>query len=88
MMAKIDVNGASEHPLYTWVKARCGAASDVFCDQPFITWSPVFNYDITWNFEKFLFDGTGQPYRRYSPAISPSQLVSDITYLLNNLPSY
>ena len=23
MMSKIDVNGANEHPLYTWMKGKC-----------------------------------------------------------------
>jgi len=82
LMSKTDVNGANQHPLYGWMKDRCGPSSNIFTDQPFISWSPVRVDDITWNFEKFLFDSTGQPFRRYAPGVVPQAIIPDIQRLL------
>ncbi|KAK3745470.1 hypothetical protein QZH41_007513 [Actinostola sp. cb2023] len=46
-----------------------------------MTWSPVRNDDVSWNFEKVLIDHNGQPYRRYSPPVLPEDLETDIVYL-------
>ena len=47
-----------------------------------IKWSPVRNDDITWNFEKFLVNHNGQPYRRYSPVVEPKEITEDIEKLI------
>jgi len=54
---KVDVNGASRHPLYAALvqaadeKGRTG--------------------DIQWNFEKFLVGGSGEVVARFSPGVAP-----------------
>ncbi len=67
MFAKIDVNGAGEHPLYTFLKkAKGGLLGDA----------------IKWNFAKFLIDRKGSVIDRYAPTTGPSSLASDIEKLL------
>jgi glutathione peroxidase len=67
VMAKIDVNGPDEDPLYTFLKnEKAGPDSD----------------DIEWNFAKFLIDRQGNVVRRYQPNATPESLVPDIEALL------
>lgn len=40
------------------------------------------NSDIRWNFEKFLVDHNGKPYKRYDPNASVKHMENDINYLL------
>jgi len=80
---KIDVNGADVHPLFAFLKGVCpqpGATIPRFPITP--SWSPVTPNDITWNFEKFLIDKNGIPYKRYEPTDPPLSLVNDIALLL------
>ena len=62
---KIEVNGASKHPIYEWLTS----ATDGFPG------------DIEWNFEKFLIDRDGKVIKRYPPATAPDDavLLQDIT---------
>jgi glutathione peroxidase len=85
LMGKIDVNGADQHPLYTWLKSSCGVPSTSFVSAEYISWDPVFTTDITWNFEMFLIDAHGVPFRRYSPDNEPITLMNDIQYLLGQI---
>ncbi|WP_296510013.1 glutathione peroxidase [Rhodoferax sp.] len=64
MMAKIDVNGASAHPLYQWLVAE----------------APGFlgTKAIKWNFTKFLISKEGQVVQRYAPTDTPASLAKDI----------
>jgi glutathione peroxidase len=55
MSGKIDVNGASRHPLYEWM---AGAQSG-------------FAGNISWNFEKFLIGRNGQVIARFAPTVAP-----------------
>lgn len=55
MSAKIDVNGAGQHPLYAWLTGL-GAA---------------FPGRIQWNFEKFLIGRDGQVLARFDPTVRP-----------------
>jgi len=48
------------------------------------TWAPVCRNDIAWNFEKFLVDADGNPYKRYSRYFSTSNIEKDISALLEN----
>ena len=68
MMAKIDVNGPSVHPLYAYLKhARKG----------------VFGSEaIKWNFTKFLIDRKGEPVRRFAPLDKPESLSAAIESVL------
>ena len=63
MFAKIDVNGANTHPLYTWLKQEKGG---------------LMGDAIKWNFTKFLVGRDGRVIRRYSPQTEPEKLAGDI----------
>jgi glutathione peroxidase len=64
MFAKIEVNGPSEAPLYTLLKAAQPGDGD--------------SSDITWNFEKFLVDGDGNVTNRFSPPVTPEQVAEHL----------
>jgi glutathione peroxidase len=67
MFAKIDVNGASAHPLYNYLtKAKSG----------------LLGPSIKWNFTKFLVDRTGKVVARHAPTARPEGLRRDIEALL------
>lgn len=79
LFQKIDVNGEKEHPLYTFLKSVCVSTRDGFGDLQELYWSPLKNWDVRWNFEKFLIDPWGKPYMRYDPSAEPiSKITSDI----------
>ncbi|KRP22105.1 MAG: glutathione peroxidase, partial [SAR92 bacterium BACL16 MAG-120322-bin99] len=52
VMGKIDVNGANQHALYSYLKSQAGG---------------LFNSNIKWNFTKFLVDRNGTVVKRYAP---------------------
>lgn len=51
-------------------------------DPKSIIWTPVKRTDIAWNFEKFLIDKDGKPFKRYSKKFKTKELVADIEKLL------
>ena len=55
MSAKVEVNGADQHPLYAWLTGPDAA----------------FPGRITWNFEKFLIGPDGQVRARFEPTVRP-----------------
>jgi len=65
--AKIDVNGANESPIYSWLKSQKGG---------------IINSNIKWNFTKFLVDSRGEVVARYAPTKKPKSIEKDITKLL------
>jgi glutathione peroxidase len=69
MFAKIDVNGANEIPLYTYLKKE---ASGVLGTQ-----------SIKWNFTKFLVDKNGKVVDRFGSTTKPKDIENDIKRLLN-----
>lgn len=82
MMQKIEVNGKKESKIFTFLKSRCPVPDNFIDDADKISWSPVRNDDITWNFEKILIDHKGQPYRRYTPTVEPKEITEDIEKLI------
>lgn len=68
MFAKIDVNGASAHPFYEWLKSS----------MPGVLGTEA----IKWNFTKFLLDRQGNVVKRYAPNASPESIRADIEALL------
>ncbi len=66
-LAKIDVNGENEHPLYTLLKSKKGG---------------VLGSKIKWNFTKFLVDSEGRVIKRFAPTTKPEKLTKDIESLL------
>ncbi len=58
LFAKLDVNGAGQHPVYAFLTT-----------QPT---RPDGAGDIQWNFAKFLIDKKGNVVARFSPTVTPS----------------
>ncbi|CCO19803.1 glutathione peroxidase [Bathycoccus prasinos] len=95
LMTKSVVNGDEQEALWTFLKDsipypcddRGGTGSDfIYKTQPNdkpIQWSPVRRNDVSWNFEKFLIDKEGVPFKRYSPKFENKDIVPDIDSLLN-----
>ncbi|VDK46677.1 unnamed protein product [Anisakis simplex] len=69
LYSKINVNGADEHPLYTYLK---NAQHGTFIDA------------IKWNFTKFLVNKSGYVIQRYAPTTEPLSIEEDINKLLND----
>ena len=68
MMRKIDVNGPSAHPLYTYLKkAKRGLLG---------------TESVKWNFTKFLVNRKGEVVRRFAPNVEPKALEGAIEALL------
>ncbi len=68
MFAKIDVNGASTHPLYAFLKGEKKGL--------------LGSRAIKWNFTKFLIDRLGRVTGRFAPMTVPVQLEGKIEKLL------
>jgi len=64
LFAKIDVNGASAHPLYRYLKAAKKGL--------------LGREAIAWNFTKFLVGKTGEVLKRYGPRTKPDAIEKDI----------
>lgn len=64
MFSKIDVNGASTHPLYQYLKKEAGGV--------------LGTEAIKWNFTKFLVGRDGKVLKRYAPATMPKTIEKDI----------
>ena len=63
MFSKVDVNGANEHPLFSWLKSERGG---------------LLGKRIKWNFTKFLIGRDGAVIGRYSPQTDPAAIAEDI----------
>ena len=68
VMAKVEVNGAGETPLYGWLKSEAPGLMGTKA--------------IKWNFTKFLIGRDGKVVRRYAPTDKPEALAKDIEKLL------
>ena len=68
LMAKVDVNGVNEAPLYTWLKSEAPGL--------------MGTKGIKWNFTKFLIGRDGKVARRYAPTDKPEAIAKDIAKLL------
>lgn len=82
VFGKLDVNGDTEHPLYTHLKSVCPHVKLEIGDKSKLFWSNIKVGDITWNFEKFLVRGDGLPYKRYDPGVEPTDMRDDIDALI------
>lgn len=65
--SKIEVNGANESSLYTYLKKQQG---------------DMLGGRIKWNFTKFLVNQRGEVVRRYAPTKTPDAIARDIESLL------
>ena len=68
IFAKLEVNGANQHPLYALLTGP----------------TAPFPGKITWNFEKFLVNQEGEVQQRFSPSTTPSdpELIQALEALL------
>jgi glutathione peroxidase len=73
MFAKVDVNGAKEHPLFTFLKQEKPGA--------------LGTKSIKWNFTKFLIAADGAVLKRYGPATTPEEIDRDVTAALASRPA-
>ena len=89
---KIEVNGANEAPLYTWLKAQKGFSGfDVndqrgkFMDEMLRKQDASYDKksDIKWNFTKFLVSRDGRVLKRYEPTDKMSDIEADICMEVN-----
>ncbi|GAA1177020.1 glutathione peroxidase [Ornithinimicrobium humiphilum] len=58
MMDKVEVNGEGRHPLFVELTQVADAEGEAG--------------DVTWNFEKWLVDGDGEPVARFRPRTEPT----------------
>ncbi|KAF9382625.1 peroxiredoxin hyr1 [Podila verticillata] len=70
LMAKIDVNGDKEDPVYTFLKAQKAGLLGMT--------------RIKWNFEKFLIGKDGLVHKRYSSITTPESIAADVENLLKD----
>ena len=68
LFGKVDVNGNSAAPLFTWLKK----------EKPGLMGSEA----IKWNFTKFLVDRKGKVVARYAPNDTPESMQGDVEKLL------
>jgi len=89
---KIDVNGANEHPLYTYLKAQKGFGGfdtndqrGKFMDDMLRKRDADFDKksDIKWNFTKFLVSRDGRVLKRYEPTDKMSDIEAAIQMEVN-----
>ncbi len=89
---KIEVNGAGEHPLYTWLKSQKGFGGFDTADQRGKFMDEMLRKrdadydkksDIKWNFTKFLVSRDGRVIARYEPTDPMSAIEADLQLELN-----
>ena len=88
-LAKIEVNGENEEPLYTFLKAaqpseevhgmKNKAAMAMIAKISTTCKKPG---DIKWNFTKFLVDREGNVVKRFDPTSEPANFESDVAALI------
>ena len=93
---KIEVNGANEHPLYTFLKAQKGFSGfdtndqrGKFMDDMLRKRDADFDKksDIKWNFTKFLVSRDGRVLKRYEPTEQISVIETDVMMEVNPVMS-
>ena len=89
---KIEVNGANEHPLYTYLKAQKGFGGFDVNDQRGKMMDGMLRKqdadydkksDIKWNFTKFLVSRDGRVLKRYEPTDEMTGIEADISMEVN-----
>ena len=68
LFGKVDVNGANEHPLFTFLKDEKPGA--------------LGTRSIKWNFTKFLVGRDGQVLKRYGSSTTPDAIDGDVAAAL------
>ncbi len=88
-LAKVEVNGENEEPLFTFLKAAIpedeikGVKNKMIMKSiKAISKSTKKDGDVKWNFTKFLIGRDGVPVKRYSPTVAPADIEKDIEELI------
>ena len=88
-LAKIDVNGEKEEPLFTFLKAAMPEEEVKGLKNKMamkaiekISTTAMKPGDIKWNFTKFLVDRAGNVVKRYVPTCTPAEIEKDLVDLL------
>ncbi len=68
LFSKIDVNGDTTHPLFSFLKTQAPGL--------------LGSQSIKWNFTKFLVNKEGKVMKRYAPSTPPEAIEADIKKLL------
>ena len=89
LMKKTDVNGTSEHPVFTYLKEvapkeeykglKAKATQKMLKT---ISKSVEKESDILWNFTKFLINRDSTEIKRYAPTVTPNDIEKDIIEFL------
>ena len=89
IMKKIDVNGADEHPVFTFLKAQAPTeeykglkAKATHTMLKGLSKSAKKEGDILWNFTKFLVAKDGTTVQRFAPTTEPKDIEKAIEELL------
>ncbi|MBQ7622903.1 MAG: glutathione peroxidase [Bacteroidales bacterium] len=89
LMSKVDVNGADEHPVFTWLKSQAPAEEykglKAKATQKLLkglSKTAKKEGDILWNFTKFLIGRDGSVVKRFAPVADPASFEKDIEALL------
>ncbi len=84
--AKIDVNGESADPLYTYLKKHAAETEDAeskgFAEKLSQIGQKFVGSEIKWNFTKFLLDREGRIVARFAPVRKPEALEKEIEALI------
>jgi glutathione peroxidase len=72
MFSKIEINGPSTHPLFTYLK---------YNNKKFNEGKGELK-NIAWNFGKFLVNNEGKVIEFYDPTVSPSEIEKDLLKLI------
>ncbi|MBQ3427713.1 MAG: glutathione peroxidase [Clostridia bacterium] len=88
-LAKIDVNGDAQEPLFAFLKAQqsddesCGEENKALMEKiKSISTTCKKSGDIIWNFTKFLVDRNGNVVKRFGPTSDPMSFEADIAALI------
>ena len=88
-LAKIDVNGDNEEPLFAYLKSQqpdeeIQGEKNKEIMEKIATISDTCKKpsDIKWNFTKFLVDREGNVVKRFNPTSNPADFEADIEALL------
>jgi len=79
---KVNVNGEDAHPIMVHLREACPPPMQKFMTISDLMYDDHSANDVRWNFEKWLIDKHGKPFRRYTPWTTPGEMQTDIEYLL------
>lgn len=65
---------------------HCPTTRDGFAGKENLFYDPIKNWDVRWNWEKFLVDRSGRPVIRYDASTHPNDIDADIAKLIVNSP--